>query len=55
MYLIDHIKPSRELRLRLFKGLDEQRAIYFHNMLVSMEMLIKDSLDMWDELKKETN
>lgn len=48
-----HIKSSRKLRLRLFKGLDTQRAIYFHNMLVSMEMLIKDSLDMWDELKKE--
>lgn len=48
-----HIKPSRKLRLRMFKGLDKQRAIYHHNMLVSMEMLIKDCLDMWDELKKE--
>jgi hypothetical protein len=47
------LKTSRKLRLRLFKGLDKQRAIYFHNMLVSMEMLIKDSLDMWDELKLE--
>lgn len=48
-----HIKPSRKLRLRLLKGLDKQRAIYFHNMTVSMEMLIKDILDMWDELKLE--
>lgn len=51
--LLTHLKPSDKLRLRMFKGLDKQRAIYFHNMLVSMEMLIKRSLDMWDELKKE--
>lgn len=49
----EYIKPSDKYRLRLWKGLDEARAIHYHDLLVWTETAVKRALDLWDELQRE--
>ena len=51
--LIDYIKPTREYRLRIFKGLDNARAIHYQKCLIRVNMLIQDTLKMCLEFNKE--
>jgi hypothetical protein len=50
---VDYIQKSRKFRLRMLKGLDEDRRAHFHNQLVWLEMLINDTLNMDNQLIKE--
>ena len=50
----DCIKPSRKFRQRLIKGLDDARAAHLHNSLVWLNQLINDTLEMMDEIEKES-
>ncbi len=49
----EYIKPSDKFRLRLWKGLDEGRAIHYHDLLVWTETVVKRTLDLWDEIQGE--
>jgi hypothetical protein len=49
----EYIKPSDKFRLRLWKGLDEARAIHYHDLLVWTETVVKRALDTWDEIQRE--
>lgn len=51
--LIEHIKPSRKLRLRLFKGLDTARANHLTMVLIWLDKLIQDTLKDCLEINKE--
>jgi len=51
--LIDFIKPTRQYRLRIFKGLDEQRSIHYQNCLIRLDMLIQDTLKMSQEISRD--
>ena len=51
----DCIKPSRKFRQRIIKGLDEARAAHFHNSLVWLGQLLDDTLQMMDEIQKESD
>jgi hypothetical protein len=51
--LIDKIKPSREYRLRLFKGLDPMMANHYQRVLIWLNKLIQDTLKECLETNKE--
>jgi len=51
--LIDFVKPTRQYRLRIFKGLDEQRSVHYQNCLIRLDVLIQDTLKMCQEINSE--
>lgn len=54
-YLVEHIKPTRDYRLRLFKGLDAERFAHYKMILLWMHELILDSLKTCNEINKEND
>ncbi len=52
--LIEHIKPTRQFRLRMFKGLDQARALHYQMVLIWLDKLIQDTLRDCLEMHKES-
>jgi hypothetical protein len=51
--LLDYIKPSEKHRLRILKGIDEAKVTHLINMMTWSHMLIKRTIEMWNEIQKE--
>jgi hypothetical protein len=51
--LNDHIKPSREFRLRLLKGLDPYEYAHYQRVLIWTDRMIQDTLRLCQEINKE--
>lgn len=51
--LLEHIKPTRKFRLRLFKGLDTARANHYQMVLIWLDKLIQDTLKDCLEINRE--
>ena len=51
--LLEHIKPTRKYRLRIFKGLDTARANHYQMVLVWLDKLIQDTLKDCLEINRE--
>jgi hypothetical protein len=51
--LLDHIKPSRQHRLAILKGLDSYRARHYQMVLIWLEKLLQDTLKQCLEVAKE--
>lgn len=50
---LDYIKPSDKHRLRILKGLDEGSATHLINVLVYTHMVIKRTVQAWNDMQKE--
>jgi hypothetical protein len=50
---IEHIKPTRNHWLSILKGLPDAERVHMHNWLVYIEMVVKDRINIADEVDKE--
>lgn len=46
---VEHIKPTRDYRLRLFKGLGPMEANHLQRVLIWLDKMIQDTLKMTQE------
>lgn len=50
---VEHIKPSRDFRLRLFKGIEPEQVIHYQRALMWVDKLIQDALKQGLDISRE--